>query len=379
MSFPKLAKMLAILMVVLFVCCLLYLLVKLLIVRKNSVRYSSSQIADSDVLTQLNSIKNRLENGEAEKTQQIYPEGYYFSYVLYGFSWINVGLQTTDLGVKQKAISEAEWTLQKIEESPVRHQFGNPDYLEFGIFYRGWVNRLRGGILLVQQKNNQELDQNILTTFTQESDVLANAFRNSHGKYLQSYPGKAWPADSLPALSSFQIHDQLFETNYREQIVLPFISQLKSTVDEDGMIFHKVEYDKNSEIDEARGSSLAYILIFLPELDHEFSSQQYELFNNHFRGRLGPWYLFREYKKGINLQKNADSGPIMFGYAGTSTVVALGSAKMNNDQKVFHNLLLFNEVVGFPWKSHGKKSYFANNLMIYDEFLVWGKSVVEWK
>src|SRR5262245_10644145 len=62
-----------------------------------------------DALPQLNNIGRRLRAGEGRDMQAIFPEGWFFSHALYGFAWINVGLQTRDAALRQRAVDETRW------------------------------------------------------------------------------------------------------------------------------------------------------------------------------------------------------------------------------------------------------------------------------
>jgi hypothetical protein len=45
----------------------------------------------ADALPRLRFQRDSLERGSAEEMQRLFPEGYPFSYLLYGLTWIQVG------------------------------------------------------------------------------------------------------------------------------------------------------------------------------------------------------------------------------------------------------------------------------------------------
>jgi hypothetical protein len=55
--------------------------------------YVPGQVSE-DVLWQLHNIKQRLSVGEGERMQTLFPEGWFFSHIIYGNSWVNVALST---------------------------------------------------------------------------------------------------------------------------------------------------------------------------------------------------------------------------------------------------------------------------------------------
>ena len=45
-----------------------------------------------EIEPQLRFLRQSLEDGSAYEMQALFPEGYFFSYALYGLSWVNIGL-----------------------------------------------------------------------------------------------------------------------------------------------------------------------------------------------------------------------------------------------------------------------------------------------
>jgi len=67
------------------------------------------------VVKQLAFLRAELENGADRAAQQQYPEGYFFLNVLYGLTWVQVGLADPDRSVD--AAAEARWALARIQSS----------------------------------------------------------------------------------------------------------------------------------------------------------------------------------------------------------------------------------------------------------------------
>ena len=58
------------------------------------------------ILAQLASSRLALETDAPQKMQSLFPEGYYFSHLLYGLTWIEVALR--DANYREQALVEGE-------------------------------------------------------------------------------------------------------------------------------------------------------------------------------------------------------------------------------------------------------------------------------
>ena len=67
------------------------------------------------------------------------------------------------------------------------------------------TNWLRGGVLRLQAP--EQRDQTELRRFAEDSAELGAAFAAAQTPYLESYPGQAWPVDSVVAIASLRLHD----------------------------------------------------------------------------------------------------------------------------------------------------------------------------
>jgi hypothetical protein len=330
----------------------------------------------SDVQWQLNNIKRRLEAGEGEKMQAIFPEGWFFSYILYGYSWVNVALTSPSESLRQQAIREIKWVLQQIDTPKGKAPFSFNTQVTNGVFYLGWSNRLLGGLLKIQKSS--ERAQADLEKFHGQSQELAKAFLLSPNLHLEAYPGMTWPCDQTVALASLVLHDSLFNTNYRS-ISQKWIEHTKLHLDpQTGLIPHKIDSVTGAIEIAARGSSQVYMLSFLSELDEVFAKQQYDLFYKHFVMSSGSFYPVREYPSNVSGVGDIDSGPVILGIGPTSTIVSLVAAKANQDLELFESSLLLIEIFGFPWTWNEEKSYAMGSFLVIDDFVLWGKTLVPW-
>ena len=111
-----------------------------------NLRLYSNPSADFQELSpHLSFLKESLEAGSANEMQTMFPEGYVFSYVLYGASWINLGI--ADPQQRDAAVREARWALAFLDSDTAKIPFRATVRPPLGGFYLGWTNWLRGGIL----------------------------------------------------------------------------------------------------------------------------------------------------------------------------------------------------------------------------------------
>src|ERR1700754_2463714 len=235
------------------------------------------------VVKQLAFLRAPLEAGADRAAQRQSPEGYFFLNVLYGLTWVQVGLADPTRSVDADA--EARWALDRLESTEATRQFDISLSPQYGVFYAGWTNWLRGGMIALRHSDASEIDK-----FTSESVEIATAFRTAKSPYLASYPGKAWPADSIVAIASLRLYDELVAPRF-DRIATNWVAAVKKHLDPaTGLMPHQAA----PELVGARGSSQALIQRFLVEIDPAFARSQYDIFRDKFVTGVG----VREYPKG---------------------------------------------------------------------------------
>jgi hypothetical protein len=267
--------------------------------------------------------------------------------------------------------------LANLESEEGRAPFSAALTPEYGVFYRGWINWLRGGILSLQPASGR--DRAELTRFESDSAALGAAFDDSATPFLAAYPGQAWPVDSVVAMASLRLHDKLLPPRY-ETTVIRWTANVRADLDPPtGLIPHTADVDTGSPTSGARGSSQSITLRFLPEIDPAFARQQYARFRICFLSAplgLGP--AVREYPVGSSGAGDADSGPLPLGISLSATAVTLGAAKVNGDGRLAGALANFGEVAGLPVDTPWSRRYAFGALPIGDAFLAWSKTATPW-
>ena len=310
------------------------------------------------VVKQLAFLRAELEGGADLAAQKQFPEGYFFLNVLYGLSWVQVGID--DPARSADATAEVRWALDRIASADGTAPFDESLQPQYGVFYAGWTNWLRGGLLALGHADAADRD-----TFTSESVEIATAFRTAKTPFLAAYPGQAWPVDSVVAIASLRLYDALVAPRFG-QIARNWVTTAKTQLDPaTGLLPHQVV----PQVSGARGSSQAMIQRFLIDVDPAFARTQDEIFQDKFVTGLG----VREYPKGTTGQGDVDSGPLVFGRSLSATVVTVGAARVHHDP-LANRLAREGELVGLPFSGLKTKRYLLGAVPIGDAFLAWSTS-----
>lgn len=64
-------------------------------------------------------LRAALDGGAAEDAQQLFPEGYFFSHVLYGLARVELGMREP-ADRRAEALHEARWALARLESAEGR-------------------------------------------------------------------------------------------------------------------------------------------------------------------------------------------------------------------------------------------------------------------
>jgi hypothetical protein len=324
------------------------------------------------VRRQLAFLRAELDDGAGERAQELFPEGYFFAHVLYGLSWVELGRRGPASG-RAEAAREARWALARLESPAGRAPF-SPDLApEHGVFYRGWTNWLRGGVLTLER------DPAELGRFAGDSLALAAAFDRAASPYLPAYPAQAWPVDSTVAVASLRLHDTLLPPRFGGT-VSRWLAGVRERLDpRTGLMPHRVDPVTGTPEEVARGTSQSMIHRFLVEIDSTFAAEQYLRFRDRYVVRplgLGP--AVREYPKGLDGPADVDSGPLPLGVSLSATVVTIGAAQVHGDARLAGALANYGELAGVPIDTPRTKRYALGLLPVGDAFLAWSKTARPW-
>jgi len=321
---------------------------------------------------QLAFLRAELDDGAGERAQQLFPEGYFFLHALYGLTWVAEGRHQAD---RTAALREARWALSKLDSDEARAPFSRELTPAYGVFYAGWTNWLRGGVLSLQPAADR--DRSEVDRFTADSKALADAFTTT--PFLPAYPGQAWPVDSTVAIASLRLHDALLPAHFGSTVAA-WLNNARARLDPaTGLLPHVADPDTGAPVQGARGSSQSVIQRFLADIDPDFAREQYLRFRDLFLVRpLGIGPAVREYPKGTDGPADVDSGPLPLGVSLSATVVTIGAARVAGDDSLAGALASYGELAGVPIDTPWSKRYALGQLPIGDAFLVWSKTAEPW-
>ncbi|WP_433347380.1 hypothetical protein [Micromonospora sp. CA-111912] len=328
------------------------------------------------VARQLTFLRSALDDGAGVDAQKMFPEGWFFAHVLYGLARVEQGLRSPE-GERATALRESRWALARLESPSGREPF-SPDLTPaYGVFYQGWTNWLRGGVLALQPVDRRDPAE--VRRFADAAAALGAAFDASASPYLAAYPGQAWPVDSTVAVASLRLHDTLLPARF-EGTVRRWLDGVRQRLDpETGLLPHRVEVATGAPVEVARGTSQSVVQRFLGEIDPAFARDQYLRFRDLFVvSPLGLGPAVREYPRGLHGSADVDSGPLLLGVSLSATVVTLGAAQVQGDDALAGALATYGEFAGLPLDTPRTKRYALGVLPVGDAFLAWSKTARPW-
>ncbi|MEV6630919.1 hypothetical protein AB0M54_09220 [Actinoplanes sp. NPDC051470] len=322
----------------------------------------------ASVRRQLAFVRSELESGAAHDAQAMFPEGYFFMYALYGLTEVDLGRGEPPPD-RADELAAARWALAALDSADGRAPFDAGLIPSFGVFYRGWSNWLRGGIVALDPSGPEA------TRFERDSAELAAAFDASPTPFLAAYPGQSWPVDSTVAIASLRLHDKLFPPRY-QPAVDRWVAAAKQRLDpRTGLLPHRADPDTGAPTEVARGTSQSMIQRFLVDVDPAFAAQQYGRFRERFRA-FGP--AISEFPAGVPGEGDVDSGPLLFGVSLSATAVTMGAARVQGDDRLADALTGLADVAGVPIDTPHTRRYAFGVLPVGDAFVAWSKSARPW-
>ena len=329
----------------------------------------SGVLIDQDLLKQLNYLEKSLDNGVAYEMQKQYPEGLFFSYLMYGLAWCEFALDLPEGSpLKNKAVDEAINSLDKLEQDYCKQSFYKNLPLQYGAFYFSWTNYLRGKTLLLSDTFSTR--DKLISDFNFNCDTLSKMILDSDSPFFESYPNQYWPADIVPGIVSLSIHDKLFTSKYKKTIDNWF-DDVKQSKD----IFPHSVSSKGETLQGRRGSSFGLILIILKEIPENYFDGLIKLYIRNYSSYFLGLPMIKEYTGNDKVIEDVDSGPIVFGNGSVATIIGAGVYKrfglLDKSEQISQTI----ECLGFPCEDSGTKKYLLGKVPMADFFIAWVKSM----
>ncbi|WP_043961924.1 hypothetical protein [Micromonospora haikouensis] len=358
------------------------------------------------VARQLAFLRAALDDGAGEDAQALFPEGWFFAHALYGLARVELGLRKP-AGRRAGELREARWALARLESPAGTAPFDPGLTPAYGIFWQGWTNWLRGGILALQPADRRDPAE--VARFAEASAAIGTAFDASGTPYLAAYPGQAWPVDSTVAVASLRLHDALLPSGAPPPdpvrpgapspgapsteappgapppprfagTVARWLDGVRQRLDpRTGLLPHRVDPVTGAPAEVARATSQSVIQRFLVDVDPAFARAQYLTFRDRFvASPLGLGPAVREYPDGLAGPADVDSGPLVLGVSLSATVVTLGAAQSQGDAALAGALANYGDLVGLPVDTPTTRRYAIGVLPVGDAFLAWSKTARPW-
>lgn len=324
-------------------------------------------------VSQLRFLAKSLDGGGAERMQSVFPEGYVFTWALYGLAAAQVArtLPPSDAR-RDEMLRSARIAVSHVDSDQARKTFTRDMEPMYGAFYSAWSLYLRSAVL--RATGDGDPDPFDLNKYDQDCEAFASALSKSESPFLPSYPGMAWPADTGIGVAALAIRDATLERRY-QLVIKQWIEAVRSRRDPgSGAIPHSVNSANGLPLESPRGESLALLSYVLVDVDSSLAMEQYRILRRNFVDYSWGLPGVRVYPHGADGRGDIDSGPVVFGLGGPATVVGAGAAIVNGDEDLATDLLTLADLVGFPIEAGGQRSYAAGLVPVGDAFLAWART-----
>lgn len=205
-------------------------------------------------------------------------------------------------------------------------------------------------------------------------DEIAFALKKSKTPYLESYFGQAWPADMLMCIASLSLYDDIFIPRYESDLEI-WLDDIKGKLDLNGLIPHSVDHSTGFPKENARGASQSLMLNFLPEIDEDFTKNQFKKYKDLFKTNRFGLPGIRHYPKGVKGRGDIDSGPVILGIGGAASIVGQRTYGKQKDWETYEGLRNSIESFGMGFSINSRKRYIFGQLPMADAFICWSNSI----
>lgn len=326
------------------------------------------------VLSQLEFLGHSLHDGGGERMQQIFPEGYVFTWALYGLASAQVAQQLPQDDQRRAALLDrARTAVDCVESQLARSTFPVDLDPQCGAFYFSWSLYLRAKY--IRAAGAREVSPGILERFERDCSELAGALDRSPSPFLPSYAEACWPADTCVGIAALSIRDRTLGPKYTA-VINRWLEDARQRLDPSlRALSHGADSATGAPADGIRGSSLALMSCVLADVSPEFAAEQYAVLQSHFADYTWGVPGVREYPHGSDGTGDIDSGPVILGFSGPAVVVGAGAARVHGDESLAKALFGTVEAVGFAYEWNGGRRYAIGVIPVGDAFVAWAKSL----
>lgn len=307
---------------------------------------------------QLTHLRDALDDGAAERMQDLFPEGYAFTEALTGLAAALPAAPGDHV-----ALDDARRALAALRSPAGTAPFAAEQQPRFGAFHTGWSLLLA---VEVARLSGSGADAALARSLATE---VAGALTRSPTGLLTSYPGQVWPVDTVVAVAGLARADRAVGVPGAPAAVQAWVRRAATFLDPaTGLLPHRTTVDGQT-LQGPRGSSQALVQLFWPDVDAESAPRSWARFRRAFVVRRAGLVGVREFPVGTRGRADVDSGPLLLGVSPSATVVALGAARRAGDLRLATGLDREAELLGLPLQWRGARSYALGLLPVGDAFL----------
>ena len=236
-----------------------------------------------------------------------------------------------------------------------------------GVFLQGWtlqVDQRRAALTGAERDLARAADGARLLAAT------LRAALDDGAPFLESYPGRRWPVDTVVAVSA------LARTGADDALVARWVAEAGARSDPaTGLLPHEVDAAMRP-LDGPRGTSTMLEQAFWPDIDPAVAAARWTAAVDTFVVRRAGLVGVREHPagEGGGVLGDVDSGPLVAGVSLSASAVALAGARRHGDDVLARSLQREAEWAGAPVQVGGSRRYAAGVLPVADAFLVWARA-----
>lgn len=311
----------------------------------------------------LRDVQHRIEHGGAEDMQALFPEGFVFSHAMTALAWTELAIDLpAEHPVRAEAIDAVHRSLAALESPAGTAPFSPSLSPPHGVFHAAWRNHVRAGLVWLTDDPTER------ATLTMDCTVLARAFDAWSDPFLESYPGQAWPVDSVVGISSLTACEHLLGVDHRSTVERWRASARDRAPD--GLFHYQGERVR-------RASSTVVMLRFLHEVDPAWARTHYDQFRSDFVTTRASLPAVQEYADGRGTG-DVDTGPLLWGVSLASTVIGGGVARLYGDERLYNGIHGLGEALAMPLPTRRGRSWALGLLPVGEAFVLWSRTARPW-
>ncbi|MBT3220410.1 MAG: hypothetical protein HN348_15090 [Proteobacteria bacterium] len=173
---------------------------------------------------------------------------------------------------------------------------------------------------------------------------------------LKTYPYEIYPIDNTAFVGSLGLYDRATGQDHSA-----FVARFSETLNqryrdaESGLLVQTATLKGRKG--EPRGSGTAFAAYFMSFADPEFSASLYESMRDELIDHRLGWGVVREYPRGVFGLGDIDSGPVILGYAVSTTGMTLAVSRAHGDRKTYADVYATAYLFGAPHVAEGRRHF----------------------